>query len=158
MRHEYYVLYVLELQDGCYYVGITQNHKHRLSQHFKGNGSVWTSLHKPIKKLGWKRLRETDKNQVYRIESMTTLRLMNKFGWKMVRGGWFSDPDEPRTYHHLRGHKQTIIWLGYNFDLFMQQKGTLRWEYARLHRNAGNRIASIEGRNLTIGAQLELGL
>ena len=45
------VVYVLELEDDCYYVGATMNLNVRMAQHFEGTGSKWTKLHKPLKIL-----------------------------------------------------------------------------------------------------------
>jgi predicted GIY-YIG superfamily endonuclease len=45
------VVYVLELEDNCYYVGITMNLNQRLAQHWTGSGAKWTRLHKPISVL-----------------------------------------------------------------------------------------------------------
>ena len=45
----YPVVYVLELEDNCYYVGITMNLNQRLAQHWTGSGAKWTKLHKPVK-------------------------------------------------------------------------------------------------------------
>lgn len=45
----YPVVYVLELEDDCWYVGITMNLNQRLAQHWTGNGAKWTKLHKPVK-------------------------------------------------------------------------------------------------------------
>ena len=43
------IVYVLELEDDCWYVGITMNLNQRLSQHWSGQGAKWTRLHKPDK-------------------------------------------------------------------------------------------------------------
>lgn len=45
------VVYVLKLEDDCYYVGITLNLNQRLAQHWTGSGAKWTKLHKPIEVL-----------------------------------------------------------------------------------------------------------
>lgn len=43
-------VYVLRLEHGCYYVGATwrNNVMKRLEEHFMGQGSVWTRMHKPL--------------------------------------------------------------------------------------------------------------
>ena len=48
----YWMLYVLRLEHGYHYIGITTNLKHRLSQHESGKGALVTKQHKPIKLLG----------------------------------------------------------------------------------------------------------
>jgi predicted GIY-YIG superfamily endonuclease len=79
------VVYVLELEHGCYYVGITFNFNHRMSQHFGGYGSKWTTLHKPV------RLEEVILCGTKEIENATTLKYMKRHGADKVRGGnWCS--------------------------------------------------------------------
>ena len=43
------LVYVLKLDDECWYVGKTHSLNHRLAQHFAGQGSKWTKLHPPLK-------------------------------------------------------------------------------------------------------------
>lgn len=44
----YPCIYVLELANDCWYVGITYNFNLRMSQHWSGEGgAIWTRLHKP---------------------------------------------------------------------------------------------------------------
>ncbi len=40
-------IYILKLEGGNYYVGRSTNLKQRIKDHFDGNGSAWTNLHKP---------------------------------------------------------------------------------------------------------------
>jgi predicted GIY-YIG superfamily endonuclease len=42
------VTYVLLCEKDIYYVGKSTQLKHRLQQHFNGNGSVVTRIHKPL--------------------------------------------------------------------------------------------------------------
>ena len=69
--------YVLELQDGKYYVGITSSLNTRLGAHWSGQGSKWTRLHKPVKIMN---VILGDK------ERETTLLMMKGYGWQNVRG------------------------------------------------------------------------
>ncbi len=44
--------YALECEDGCYYIGKSNNVEHRISRHFSSSpksGAAWTRLHRPIK-------------------------------------------------------------------------------------------------------------
>jgi predicted GIY-YIG superfamily endonuclease len=43
-----YVTYVLLLEDGRYYVGLTKSLKKRLDQHWSGQGAKWTKLYAPL--------------------------------------------------------------------------------------------------------------
>lgn len=77
------MIYVLELENCKYYVGYSLLHTHRIQQHFEGNGSSWTKLHKPIRIV---ELIEGDKD----TERETTLRYMRLYGWENVRGGGYT--------------------------------------------------------------------
>jgi predicted GIY-YIG superfamily endonuclease len=46
------VTYVLQCQDGIYYVGRTTQLHNRLTNHFTGNGCVVTKTYPPIKVAG----------------------------------------------------------------------------------------------------------
>ena len=76
------VVYTLELENGCYYVGWSKCFESlglRLGSHFSGQGAAWTKLHTPCKvtsvELG-------DKN----LERETTLKLAKTYGWEKTRG------------------------------------------------------------------------
>ena len=76
--------YVLSLENGKYYVGITSNFDERVASHLNGCGSAWTKLHKPIsviERFEGSKLNERNK----------TLDYMRRFGWNNTRGGgWTS--------------------------------------------------------------------
>ena len=49
-RHEGGVVYTLQLENGCYYVGWSKCFESlgfRLGHHFSGQGAAWTELHPP---------------------------------------------------------------------------------------------------------------
>ena len=78
------LIYVLELEDDCYYVGITMNLNLRLAQHWAGNGSKWTGLHKP------RRVVEifVDDATLAKENEVTQL-YKTKYGDDKVRGGFW---------------------------------------------------------------------
>jgi len=43
------IMYVLELEDDCFYIGITYNLNLRIAQHLSGSGAQWTKMHRPKK-------------------------------------------------------------------------------------------------------------
>lgn len=43
-----YYVYVLECDNGSYYIGQTENIEKRYEEHFSGNGAKWTKTHKPL--------------------------------------------------------------------------------------------------------------
>ena len=76
----YTIVYVLELTDNCYYIGITTNLNYRYGQHICGEGAIWTRIHPPI---GIVECCIGDRD----AEDETTLRYMRKYGFQNVRGG-----------------------------------------------------------------------
>ena len=42
-------IYVIQLEEGKYYIGKTNNPQFRLESHFNSNGSEWTKIYKPIR-------------------------------------------------------------------------------------------------------------
>ena len=75
-------LYVLRLEDDCYYVGISYNLNFRLGQHFAGAGAKWTRLHRPVEviKVIYP---ATDEG----IENKITLEYIALYGAEKVKGG-----------------------------------------------------------------------
>jgi predicted GIY-YIG superfamily endonuclease len=74
-------VYILQLEDDCYYVGKTNFWNKRYQEHFNGAGSVWTHLHKPVKVL------ETITTGSDFDEDKYTKEYMLKYGINKVRGG-----------------------------------------------------------------------
>ena len=75
------IVYVLELQGGKYYVGITSNLDLRYFQHIDGKGSAWTSKFHPLSIIE-KRMTANPFE-----EDMVTKEYMAKYGIDNVRGG-----------------------------------------------------------------------
>lgn len=74
------IVYVLGLEQGKYYVGISLSLNMRFGQHFNGDGSVWTKTYKPVKII------EIIYPATSLIEKQKTLEYMRKYGWENVRG------------------------------------------------------------------------
>jgi len=90
-------IYALQLQQGKYYIGKTDNPSFRLDSHFNSNGSVWTSLYKPIKVL------EVIPNCDSYDEDKYTMKYMDKYGINNVRGGSFVSIElDKSTIKHLK--------------------------------------------------------
>ncbi len=75
------IIYTLELQNGKYYVGISNNPERRIERHINANGSEWTKIHKPIKIL------DTREKKTKFDEDNITKEMMMKHGIENVRGG-----------------------------------------------------------------------
>ncbi len=76
-------VYVLELEDGLYYIGWTRNLRKRLAKHFQGKAVNWTKLHRVV------RLLETFENATLRMEDAVAERYLEKYGQEKVRGGQY---------------------------------------------------------------------
>jgi len=74
-------IYVMQLEQGKYYIGKTSNPAFRLESHFKSNGSEFTKKYKPIKIL------ELIQNCDDYDEDKYTRIYMDKYGIDNVRGG-----------------------------------------------------------------------
>ena len=76
-------IYILQLEQGKYYVGKTNNPDFRLEQHLNVYGSAWTHKYKPIKVI--KLINNCDDFD----EDKWTVKYMEKYGIDNVRGGSF---------------------------------------------------------------------
>lgn len=74
-------VYVLQLEDDCWYVGMTYQLNFRMAQHWSGQGAIWTRLHKPIRIVDV--LYPGGKQE----ENEKTLELRVKYGEDKVKGG-----------------------------------------------------------------------
>ena len=79
------LVYCLQLENGKYYVGTSNQINLRIAAHFEGEGSRWTKLHKPVRIHSVCLGNRTTERRV-------TLEMMAKFGWKNVRGGPWCKP------------------------------------------------------------------
>ena len=79
-------VYILELEEGKYYVGITKNIDARMRDHRQGKGSLWTQKYKPLE----------NKNPVLILtddpfdEDKYVKKTMEAHGIDNVRGGAYS--------------------------------------------------------------------
>ena len=92
MRTSYFramYLYMIPLEDGCYYVGTTVNLNKRYSQHAAGTGAAWTKLHPPLGRelvQSWE-IPNMSLFQVEQMEDVFTVAMQKKYGLNNVRGG-----------------------------------------------------------------------
>jgi predicted GIY-YIG superfamily endonuclease len=97
-------LYVLKLEKEKWYIGRSANVERRYEQHLAGTGAKWTQLHKPLRVV-IKRLLKDEQD-----EDRTTQAFIKKYGANNVRGGSYCQV-EPK-----RKHKQTAViqWSNYS--------------------------------------------
>ena len=75
-------IYVLRLEDKCWYVGYSAEPETRIASHFLGRGAQWTRAHPP---LAVDSLQPGDE----KLEDVVTIALMAKHGFRQVRGGQY---------------------------------------------------------------------
>lgn len=75
-------IYILELENGKYYVGRTSNLQQRLQNHFSNSGSYWTKKHKPLRLI-----RKIENCDSIFDEDKFVKETMAEFGVDNVRGG-----------------------------------------------------------------------
>ena len=86
-------LYVLKLEDECWYVGISHNPMKRARQHAtKTKGSAWTRLHKPLlpvkDNVVITDLGPLSETACEHREDLVTEQMQNEYGLNKVRGGY----------------------------------------------------------------------
>ena len=83
-------VYVLRLEDRCWYVGWSADPETRIASHFLGRGAQWTQAHPPI---AVESLQPGDT----KLENVITIAYMAKYNWKRVRGGQYLEVNMPRA-------------------------------------------------------------
>lgn len=84
-------IYLIALNGGFYYVGITSNLQKRLNDHKLGQGCVWTKIHPPIlnSEGDIEPIKIIETNDPY-DEDKEVKKAMKKYGFDKVRGGTYS--------------------------------------------------------------------
>lgn len=83
---EQWQLYVLQLDNDKWYVGITSRTPHEeLARHKAGDGVGWTQESKPVKVHYAKDFGAVDKAKVREFEDRVTLKYMERYGVAAVR-------------------------------------------------------------------------
>jgi putative endonuclease len=76
----YNLVYVLECENNCYYIGVSSNLNARLAQHFEGEGAAFTRKNKPIKLIEVHIGGEAKENEI-------TEKYIEKYTLRKVSGG-----------------------------------------------------------------------
>jgi len=87
-----YWLYILQLEDDCFYIGITSrvNPYTRIREHQEGRGATWTKKHTPIKTISLEKLGYLSEIAAKTIEQNVTKEYMKRYSYNKVRGGEYT--------------------------------------------------------------------
>jgi predicted GIY-YIG superfamily endonuclease len=92
-----YAIYVLTLQNGKYYVGMSEQVGWRFIQHERGKSSSrFVQENKPIIKEEIVNSSHSNKEIVLYLETMKTMQLIKKYGIENVSGGFITGSLERR--------------------------------------------------------------
>lgn len=80
-----FLLYILKLEGGKYYIGKTNNLNSRINDHFNSRGCEWTKKHKPLI------VTEIIECKSNLEEDHWVEKYMQKYGIENVRGGSYSN-------------------------------------------------------------------
>jgi predicted GIY-YIG superfamily endonuclease len=96
-------VYVLKLEGGFIFVGSTATAllEERYRIHRVKNGSSWTNIHNPIQIIEVISAGHCTGREARDLENSITLQYMAIHGWRNVRGGDFSIPDDLLLYDKL---------------------------------------------------------
>jgi GIY-YIG catalytic domain len=88
-------IYVLQLEEGKYYVGKSQKVLERLEAHRRGHATAWTDRFKPLDVVY-----VVETSDPCMDEDIVTIRCMNRHGIENVRGGPYSTLELSATEMH----------------------------------------------------------
>ncbi|MCD9519926.1 GIY-YIG nuclease family protein [Photobacterium phosphoreum] len=108
--------YALALEGGLYYVGQAIEPEKRIKTHFNGKGSSWTKLHRPKEVLSIETTGTKNWKIAETIENSITLEKMIVYGWKNVRGGFWSSVDERAIEKTLENQSRYLSSMGFNIE------------------------------------------
>lgn len=83
-------IYLIHLQNGCYYVGQTIDLTGRIRAHTSSHPDTWVGQHRPIKHITTITLTTRNRAKAKDAEDAITLQIIDRFGHHKVRGGCFT--------------------------------------------------------------------
>jgi predicted GIY-YIG superfamily endonuclease len=104
IKSEKYI-YILRLEAEKYYIGQTTDPDNRIKKQFKGKGSAWTKLYKPIEVISLENIGVMNYKEAEQYENKIVLNYMKEYGWENVRGGYFANKNNDITLKNLLNHK-----------------------------------------------------
>lgn len=122
---EQWQLYVLQLENDKWYVGVTSRTPHEeLARHKAGNGGAWTQESKPTKVHYAKDFGAVDEEKVREFEDRVTLKYMERYGVATVRSdNMVEASSHAKTTVAPKSNKKLVIFnkilLGLTIVLFL---------------------------------------
>lgn len=89
IRRSRIFIYVLELEEGKYYVGQTISVDIRFKEHLIGKGANFTKEYKPIRVVKTYNTKTRNNLKAFLYENFITLLFMERYGCRNVKGGQF---------------------------------------------------------------------
>ena len=80
-------MYILELKNRKYYVGITHNLMDRIDEHRNGETTNFVSKNLPFRSFYTELLKTSDRKEAIIIETNKTIELIKQYGIENVAGG-----------------------------------------------------------------------
>lgn len=106
-------LYVLKLEQGKYYVGITtKTPELRMKEHIDGiRAAYWTQKYKPIELFYTENLGHITKETAEYIENLITRKYMRQYGLNNVRGGDLTKTEDYSRISCYIYMKRDVVFL-----------------------------------------------
>lgn len=82
------LLYVLRLEHGCWYIGMSRNVDRRFKAHQKGK-TIWTKENKPLEIAEVRETGLTSDSEAATLEDELTIEYARRYGVDKVRGGGY---------------------------------------------------------------------
>ncbi|WP_394801380.1 GIY-YIG nuclease family protein [Vibrio harveyi] len=114
-------IYKLKLQNGRYYVGHSMDPLARIQKHLLGKGAAWTKTFSTFEHYICRICTNNKLENSRNYRNHRTLALMQEYGWKNVRGGFWCDLDEEITKKNLEKHRLYIEVLGFNVSTILHK-------------------------------------
>ncbi|RQR51516.1 hypothetical protein DIE18_33330 [Burkholderia sp. Bp9125] len=95
-------LYILELEEGRFYVGLSDDLDRRWEEHKSGAGAEWTKRYRPLRRIFTINTGTQDTHRAEAMEDEATITLMSEYGIERVRGGHFCQADQVNAEAALR--------------------------------------------------------
>jgi predicted GIY-YIG superfamily endonuclease len=82
-------LYILMLEDNCWYIGQSRGIEKRFRRHLNGKGAIWTKTHTPLEIVYRQDTNLTDEAEAALLEDELTIEYARRYGVDYVRGGGY---------------------------------------------------------------------